>query len=225
MCGELECGHEDCPGRVAAVFGGRLATLCEECFRARRDEWIRAKREAVALEEAACLMCDASPSRPSKDLGGNICDACFTHSATREERFSPSHKPEAPELLDAELNIFVGSRHAASLGEALAEAGVMRVLMLCPFLPPPPLPYLRLAVADSLEQDLTPFWETAVDYLRHGNVLIHCNAGISRTGAIAALWLMRQRGLVYDEAIVEARKARSQLYPNSAFVEQLRRFK
>jgi hypothetical protein len=225
MSGSFECGHDDSPGRVAAVFQGRLAILCEECFRARRDEWIRAKREAVPLQEAACLMCDGSPSRRSKDLEGNICDACFSQSATREERFAASHKPETPELLDAELKIFLGSRHAAASPEALAEAGVERVLMLCPFLPPPPLPYLRLAVADSLEQDLSPFWETAIDYLRRGNVLIHCNAGISRTGAIAALWVMRKRGLAYDEAIVEARKARSQLYPNSAFVEQLRRFK
>ncbi len=224
------CQHKDTAGRVAAEFdGSAVIEMCEACFVERRDAWSLAKRARIPLSEIPCLMCEAVPARHSQDFHASMCDGCFSQSSNSESLFKPRKppKPVIPESLDDKNRVFMGSRDSAATADVLREMGIERVLVLCPFLAPPPdgMPYLRLAVADSVEQDLRTFLPIAISHLLRGNVLLHCNAGISRTGAFAAYYLMHTRGLDYDEAIVEARKCRSQLYPNTAFADQLRTLK
>ena len=52
--------------------------------------------------------------------------------------------------------------------------------------------------------------------------LVHCNAGVSRSGTVAVEWLRRTRTLSVDAALALAREARKQITPNSAFLHQLR---
>jgi hypothetical protein len=93
----------------------------------------------------------------------------------------------------------------------------------------------RLAIRDSFDQDILPFLplvykiieessstsDTSSTCANRSGTLIHCNAGVSRTGAVVAGWLMHKHGWSYDKAIEQAKTKRPGLFPNSSFVFQL----
>lgn len=53
-------------------------------------------------------------------------------------------------------------------------------------------------------------------------VLVHCAAGISRSGAMVTAYLMYKYDLPADEALARLRKARPCVHPNDSFAWQLR---
>ena len=204
--------------------------ICEDCWVSRRRQWILEQREkhAAAATPGVCGLCDqhSDACRMSNDLQLPVCDGCFF---AQEQRMSALPKRtvawRAPEAIDAERRIFIGAKESAQK-ESFEVLGIRRFLVCCTHLPVDVegVEYLRLPIADSLEQDLSPFLEAAYEWISSGgNVQISCNAGISRSGAVATFWYMKTHGVPFDEAVAEVRKARSQVYPNSAFCEQLRR--
>ncbi len=79
--------------------------------------------------------------------------------------------------------------------------------------PAPRLDWLRENVA---------FVETARG--RGETVFIHCDAGISRSGLVAAAYLMKEHRWSRDEALAHARAGRPEIRPNSAFMDLLARW-
>lgn len=56
---------------------------------------------------------------------------------------------------------------------------------------------------------------------RHENILVHCNAGISRAPSIVISYLMALKGLTYNEAYNIVKTVRPLIKPNEGFVRQL----
>jgi atypical dual specificity phosphatase len=52
---------------------------------------------------------------------------------------------------------------------------------------------------------------------RRGRVLVHCQAGISRSPTVVAAYLVAERGLRLDEAFAQVRRARPMARPNPGF--------
>lgn len=55
-------------------------------------------------------------------------------------------------------------------------------------------------------------------------MLIHCKAGISRSGAIVCAYLMWKNKWSFEEALNFSRSKRSKISPNEGFKKQLRLF-
>jgi atypical dual specificity phosphatase len=57
-----------------------------------------------------------------------------------------------------------------------------------------------------------------------GQVLVHCQAGISRSGAIVVAYLMKKENLTYEQALEKARTARFCIEPNGDLQMQIRKY-
>ena len=82
--------------------------------------------------------------------------------------------------------------------------------------------YLRVPIDDLPSQDITPFFESTFafldEHLSKGEaVLVHCMAGISRSVTIVIAYLMRKKGLKFQEAFALVRSRRHRADPSLRF--------
>ncbi|KAI5635470.1 dual specificity phosphatase, catalytic domain-containing protein [Phthorimaea operculella] len=69
-------------------------------------------------------------------------------------------------------------------------------------------------------QESLPFIHKAVELKE--NVLVHCNAGVSRTSTVAIAYLMQYKDMTFDEAYNLVKGQRPAIQPNAGFKKQLK---
>lgn len=57
---------------------------------------------------------------------------------------------------------------------------------------------------------------------RRGKVLVHCNAGVSRSSTICIVYLMFERKMCFDSAYALVKSKRECIRPNDGFLKQLK---
>ena len=82
--------------------------------------------------------------------------------------------------------------------------------------------YMIIEVNDDNSQDIGQHFEDAIAFIdgaiqKGGSVLVHCAAGISRSGAITCAYLMWKNKWTFDKAFEYGRAQRSKLFPNLGF--------
>ncbi len=103
--------------------------------------------------------------------------------------------------------------------------------------------YMELPLSDTPEFDIAPWLEPVAKQLDHihasyinelrarrGNispkriskVLVHCQAGVSRSVTLVAYWLMTRKGMTFDDAITFIRQRRKIANPNKGFTQILK---
>lgn len=86
--------------------------------------------------------------------------------------------------------------------------------------------YIKLPLQDTPESDIRQTVTTACKVIgkakkEGGKVLVHCQAGISRSPAICAAYLMKNEGLSLREALETLVEKRETASPNEGFLKQL----
>lgn len=236
---DLSCGHRS--DRIVSLVRSTGAgetqiqivdIVCEDCYQADKPALELLKLHSHSLvEDLTCIMCDSAPSRLNADLGSGLCDACYHRSRAMEMQSSVIRPYVAPDELQQGV-LFIGSKESCSSimeHQALRELGIGRVLNCCSHLEEhlPSMPYHRLPMGDSLEQDLLAYLPSAFAFIAEGvarghATLVHCNAGVSRSGAVGVAWLMKTEGMCFDEALLLAKSKRPIITPNSNFVKQIK---
>jgi len=129
-------------------------------------------------------------------------------------------------------NLFIGSQDAAAEEEILTSKGITHIVNVGTGIPnmfEHKFKYFKVDILDTPEFDILPFIEPTSNFIdnaiknEHGKVLVHCNAGVSRSSAILIGYLMKKRNYTYEEALEKTKLARSCICPNFGFAEQLRR--
>lgn len=90
--------------------------------------------------------------------------------------------------------------------------------------------YHYLGLADAPDADLDPQVLLVADVIRHARasgdpdarVLVHCVAGVSRSPAMLAYYLMQDEGMSLREALARLVRARPAVRPNEGFLRQLK---
>ncbi|KAM9803629.1 dual specificity protein phosphatase 19-like [Neosynchiropus ocellatus] len=142
---------------------------------------------------------------------------------------------------DASLDLAVGvvrpflllaSQDAAHDADALQKYKVSHILNVAygvTNLFPDQFVYKSLEILDLPETDITAHLEECslfIDEAREqgGVVLVHCNAGVSRSSSIVIGYLMLREGLCFDDAFAQVKLARPATRPNPGFHQQLRSY-
>lgn len=86
--------------------------------------------------------------------------------------------------------------------------------------------YLKIPVLDTESESLIHFFDKCFDFIEHQRkdnkkVMVHCQAGKSRSATIAIAYIMKYRNVTMDEAHAFVRSRRPQIDPNFAFLGQL----
>jgi len=129
-------------------------------------------------------------------------------------------------------NLFIGSQDAAAEEEILTSKGITHIVNVGTGIPnmfEHKFKYFKVDILDTPEFDILPFIEPTSNFIdnaiknENGKVLVHCNAGVSRSSAILIGYLMKKQNYTYEEALEKTKLARSCICPNFGFAEQLRR--
>ena len=188
--------------------------------------------ELKDVQEGICFVC-INPLKDGvsakKDFP--ICQTCFDQLYQHERQtIRKLVFKEADHILD---NIFLGPEVSAISLEYLRSNNIDRVLAAALYVEMPfkdpvhQIEYLYLKIDDSPTEDIFSLLPQVVEFMEkrpHTNVLVHCVSGISRSGACVIAYVMKKKGIKYDEAWEFVKSKRSIVHPNSGFQAQLRRY-
>lgn len=147
---------------------------------------------------------------------------------------SQSHTPgfvvdTKPDLEPALVrpNLYVGSQDSTS-PETLAKYQINNVLSIGIEAPYkiPSVNYHFCELLDIPETDLAPVTSHTTQLIRNWleddrKVLVHCNAGVSRSVAVVVAFLICADGLTLQQAIDKVRSVRTCARPNIGFIKHL----
>uniref|UniRef100_A0A3P8T8K9 Dual specificity phosphatase 19b n=1 Tax=Amphiprion percula TaxID=161767 RepID=A0A3P8T8K9_AMPPE len=95
---------------------------------------------------------------------------------------------------------------------------------------PDQLVYKTLQILDLPDTDITSYLDECSSFIdqardQDGVVLVHCNAGVSRSSSIVIGYLMLREELSFDDAYDQVKQARPSIRPNPGFYQQLQNYK
>lgn len=126
--------------------------------------------------------------------------------------------------------LYLGNQHDAADLNTLRSLGVTRVLNVTSHLPgyheACGITYRQLPASDSGHQNLKQYFEEAFDFIEEArnsgaSVLVHCQAGVSRSATITIAYIMKHKLLTMVEAYKLVKNARPIISPNLNFMGQL----
>ncbi|XP_017057817.1 dual specificity protein phosphatase 19 [Drosophila ficusphila] len=149
----------------------------------------------------------------------------------RQYGFVVDTKPDAvPACILSEF-LYLGSQDAVSVDNVLKYkiTHILSVGIQTPFVEwPTPVKCKFLPCLDLPETDLMhyvlPVSLEFIDEARRsqGCVLVHCNAGVSRSASVVIGYLMQRRDMCYDDAYNLVKSWRPCIQPNAGFIQQLK---
>ncbi|RNA19378.1 dual specificity phosphatase 19-like [Brachionus plicatilis] len=127
--------------------------------------------------------------------------------------------------------LYLGDDFVARKREILSEYKITHVLNLTINIPnkfEPEISYLKINILDSERQDIQKYFDDTFEFIdnalknKKNSVLVHCNAGISRSASFVIAYLIK-KGVFksYQEAFEHVKKCRPIIAPNQGFVKQL----
>lgn len=128
--------------------------------------------------------------------------------------------------------VFLGSIDAASDKKLLELHKVTHILSVAPlknYQVPIEAEHLCLDILDLPDTELSDYFTAAFEFIDKsissgGCILIHCNAGVSRSAAITIAYLMHSKSMSYDSAWQLLKEKRPAINPNIGFIFQLKQF-
>ncbi|XP_061163876.1 dual specificity protein phosphatase 19-like [Saccostrea echinata] len=129
-------------------------------------------------------------------------------------------------------DLILGSQDVAVELNLLQKYNVTHILNLATFVKntfPEHFTYKNIDLLDIPETNIAQHFESAFQFIDSGKnsggcVLVHCNAGISRSATIVIAYLMKTQCWSLDRAYQYVKDKRSKIRPNAGFQAQLKTF-
>ena len=128
--------------------------------------------------------------------------------------------------------IYIGNRSASEDFRTLNSENIVKVLQLLDFsilTEGQNIEVHYIKMEDSESQDISFILPEALRYIQYSvnhrqKILIHCNAGVSRSGTVLIAYLMASLKINFEQALAIAQDIRPCISPNKGFKRQLKSF-
>lgn len=124
------------------------------------------------------------------------------------------------------LNL-VGNEGGSKDKIQLKEKGITHILVAAKFYPsqfPDEFVYKSIPLLDFKTENLLRYLEEAIEFIKQGEkVLVHGQAGVSRSASIVLAYLMIEKGMRFQEALEYLQKRMPVVSPNSGLQVQLKK--
>ncbi|KAL9974350.1 hypothetical protein ACROYT_G011374 [Oculina patagonica] len=124
--------------------------------------------------------------------------------------------------------LFISSQDGAQNMQELRTNNVTHILNVGSGIEnafPEKFEYKTIEILDLPEIQICHNFQEIFDFItdgfKHGSVLVHCNAGVSRSAAVVLGYLMSSNRLSLEKAMKILREARPCVKPNEGFLRQL----
>ncbi|NXP31014.1 DUS4 phosphatase, partial [Leiothrix lutea] len=210
-------GQDHCSWASPAVpFCSPVITLCASLLAGGYERFSSEYPEFCAKTKSLSNVSPPTSAEPL-DLG---CSSCGT----------PFHDQGGPvEILPF---LYLGSAYHAARRDMLDALGITALLNVssdCPNHFEGHYQYKCIPVEDNHKADISSWFMEAIEYIDSvkeccGRVLVHCQAGISRSATICLAYLMMKKRVKLEEAFEFVKQRRSIISPNFSFMGQLLQF-
>ncbi|NXK61881.1 DUS4 phosphatase, partial [Sylvietta virens] len=200
----------------AVPFGSPVITFCASLLAGGYERFSSEYPEFCAKTKSLSNVSPPTSAEPL-DLG---CSSCGT----------PFHDQGGPvEILPF---LYLGSAYHAARRDMLDALGITALLNVssdCPNHFEGHYQYKCIPVEDNHKADISSWFMEAIEYIDSvkeccGRVLVHCQAGISRSATICLAYLMMKKRVKLEEAFEFVKQRRSIISPNFSFMGQLLQF-
>ncbi|UJR11780.1 hypothetical protein I4U23_015960 [Adineta vaga] len=128
--------------------------------------------------------------------------------------------------------VYIGSQDSACNIAGIDECKITHILNVATGIRnvfPEQYTYLNIELLDVPETNIRKVFVQTNQFIQQavadkGCVLIHCNAGISRSATIVLAYLLGIHRMKYEDAYRLLKTARSNIRPNDGFVQQLKEY-
>jgi len=192
----------------------------------------RSARSLVKPELSILHLADDDPVMPSHLLSEKAVGEMFnelSNDVSERRRTSALHSDPGVEIYD---RVYLGSAACAADKIWLDTNQITHVINCSKEVPnyhPMAIEYHRIPVSDHDFTDLTEQFELTTKLIARltsqpdRRVLVHCQAGISRSATIVIAYLIYS-GMDLDEAFRHTKARRKYVQPNAGFWQQLQQF-
>ncbi|EIN08594.1 hypothetical protein PUNSTDRAFT_114048 [Punctularia strigosozonata HHB-11173 SS5] len=150
---------------------------------------------------------------------------------TSDEQWDDSDDVEYAHMNEVVPGLWIGDIQSASDAEALRSKNIHSILsaMRGRVSIHPTFIHQQIAVDDEEEADILPHLVPAISFIqaeleKGRGVLVHCQAGMSRSATIVAAYLMYSQNIDATTALAQLKQARPIVQPNDGFLYQLEVF-
>jgi len=134
------------------------------------------------------------------------------------------------EILEKEF--YLGSRISQASHTALKYLGISYILSITTEMTnpnPPEFNYLNINLMDGSMSNIAAYFNKAHNFIleaktNNTGILVHCEAGMSRSATITISYLMKYKNMTFAEAFTFTKNLRPIIDPNPGFIRQLLQF-
>ncbi|XP_015121968.1 dual specificity protein phosphatase 19 [Diachasma alloeum] len=170
--------------------------------------------------------------KPTKTILTNYLGEKFQMQGETAEKlgegfsFVVDDKPDL-QVVKVAPGVFLSSQDPVFSLEILKENDIKSILSLGiePDVKFPSISYSFVEILDIPEFRIADALVECLKVIRNHrdeNILVHCNAGVSRSPTVVIAYLMREVNLSFQEAFDKVKRARPCVRPNEGFVKQLK---
>ena len=130
------------------------------------------------------------------------------------------------------LSLLTGSQDVASDLDLLIKYSVTHIINVAAVIGnffPDKFTYKKINIYDRPHVDIVQYFPACFTFIdeaiaKKGCVLVHCNAGISRSASIVIGYLMNRKQMTFEEAFKLVKDKRPATRPNDGFLKQLKEY-